>query len=404
MDWLKRFSFGAALAAPALLLLAGCQKGESKSAETKAEARGVRVEHAQELDVDQTVYATGSLAAHDRAALSAKVSGRLEAIVADLGSAVKKGDLLAQIEKRDYELRRLQAEAFLAQARARLGLPITGSEDQTADPAKSSIVQEARAVLAEAEKNRDRTLRLREQGVLPEADVETAESAYQVAVNRVEEATHEARNRLATLRQRQAELAEAEQQLKDTEIRAPFDGVVELRQTSPGEFLSVGVPIVTVVRIDPIRLRLEISERDATKVAVGNVVKLQLEGGERTYESSIVRLSPVISQSNRMLVAEADFRNPDGSLRPGAFAKADIVLAEKARGVFVDKTAIVTFAGLHKIFVLDEGKAVERAVTLGRENGRLVEVKGKVGKGALVILEPGSLRNGQPVQMVASQT
>jgi membrane fusion protein (multidrug efflux system) len=265
-------------------------------------------------------------------------------------------------------------------------------------------VQEARAVLAEAAKSRERTMRLREQGILPEADVETAESAYQVAVSRVDEATHEARNRLATLRQRQAELAEADQQLRDTEIRAPFDGVVELRQTSPGEYLGISSPILTLVRIDPIRLRLEISERDATRVGAGNLVKLQLEGGERTYESRIVRLSPVISPSNRMLVAEADFSNPDGSLRPGSFAKADIVLAQKARGVFVDKSAIVTFAGLHKIFLLDQGRAVERAVTLGRENGRLVEVKGKVGQGALVILEPGSLRNGQPVQMVATQS
>lgn len=367
------------------------------------EARGVRVEHAEELDVEQTIYATGSLAAQDRAELSAKVPGRLESISTDLGSTVKKGDLLAQIEKRDFELKRLQAEAALAQARARLGLALSGEQDD-ADPERSSIVKEARAVLSEAAKNRERILKLREQGILPEADVETAESAYQVAINRVEEATHEARNRLATLRERQAELAQAEQQLTDTEIRAPFDGVVEMRQTSPGEFLSVAAPILTLVRIDPIRLRLEIAERDALRVEAGNVVRLRLEGAPRVYESRIARLSPVIAQSNRMLIAEADFANPDGSLRPGSFAKADVVLAQKARGVFVDKSAIVTFAGLHKVFLLEQGKAVERAVTLGRENGGRVEVRGKVPKGALVILAPGNLRNGQPVEMVASQT
>lgn len=387
----------------AALLAGGCERRAAKPAEQKAEAKGVRVERAEELDVEQTIYATGSLAAHDRAELSAKVPGRLEAIFADLGSRVKKGDLLAQIEKRDFELKNLQAEAALAQARARLGLDLSGSED-AADPERSSLVKEARAVLSEAAKNRDRILKLRDQGILPEADVETAESAYQVAVNRVDEATHEAKNRLAALRERQAELAQAEQQLADAEIRAPFDGVVEVRQTSPGEFLNVSAPIITVVRIDPIRLRLEISERDAPRVRAGNRVKLQLEGSPRIYESDIIRLSPVISQSNRMLVAEADFSNPDGSLRPGSFAKADVVMADKARGVFVDKSAIVTFAGLHKVFILEQGKAVERAVTLGRHNGDRIEIKGRIAAGAMVILEPGNLRNGQPVQMVARQT
>jgi RND family efflux transporter MFP subunit len=384
-------------------LTAGCSRGADKAPTPKTEAKGVRVARAVELAVEQTVYATGSLAAHDRAVLSAKVPGRLESITADLGSAVKKGDLLARIEKRDFELLQRQAEASLAQARARLGIALSGEEDSL-KPETSSIVNEARAVLSEAAKNRQRILALREQGVLPDADVETAESAYQVALHRFDEATHEAKNRMATLRLRQAELAMAEQQVKDTEIRAPFDGVVELRQTSPGEFLTVASPILTLVRADPIRLRLEVSEKDAPRVRVGNRVKLQLEGSDRIYESAISRLSPVISQASRMLVAEADFGNPDGTLRPGSFAKADIVVTEMERGIFIEQSAIVTFAGLHKVFVLDRGKAVEYQVTLGRLNGTRVEVQGKVAPGALVVLEPGNLRNGQAVRTVAQET
>lgn len=386
-----------------LLFVTGCGDAGGKPADAKAEPKGVRISRAVEMEVEQTVYAAGRLAAHDRAVLSAKVPGRVQEITADLGSSVKKGDLLAQIEKRDFELKLQQAQGALAQARARLGLALTGEEDSV-DPDQSSVVKEARAVMAEAAKNRDRILKLREQGILPEADVETAESAYQVALNRFEQARHEAKNRMATLRQRQAELAMAEQEVKDTEIRAPFDGVVEQRQTSPGEFLSVGTPILTLVRIDPIRLRLEIAERDAARVDMGNRVLLRLEGEEKVRESRIARLSPIISQSNLMLIAEADFPNPDGILRPGAFAKVDVVVTENARGVFVDKTAITTFAGLHKVFLLDKGAAVERQVTLGRVNGTKIEVRGLVPPGAAVILEPGNIRNGQPVQMVAQET
>lgn len=365
--------------------------------------RAVRVARAERREVEQTIYATGSLAAQDRAVLSAKVPGRLASIAVDLGSAVREGDLLAQIEKRDFELKRQQAEAALAQARARLGLALSGEEDKI-EPEQSSIVKEAQAVLSEATKNRERIQKLRGQGILPDADLESAESAYQVALNRLEEARYEARTRLATLQQRQAELDLARQQVKDTEIRAPFHGVIERRQTSPGEYLGVAAPIVTLVRTDPIRLRLEISERDAARVALGNRVLLKLEGSSRVYESPITRLSPAISESNRMLLAEADFKNPEGLLRPGSFAKADVVVSEKVPGVFIEKAALSTFAGLHKVFVLENGKAVEQAVTLGRVVGTQVEVHGKVAAGALVILEPGSLRNGQPVQMIAQQT
>src|SRR5687767_10515480 len=255
----------------AFTLLAGCvlaacskqQKQDSgKAAPAALETRKVRTVRVQRLDTEETVYATGSLAAQDRATLSAKVPGRVESIEADLGSAVKRGDLLARIERQDYELKRRQAEAALAQARARLGLSLGGEEDKV-EPEQASIVKEARALLNEATKNRDRAKNLRAEGVIPEAEVETAEAAFQVAVNRYDEAVHEAKNRMATLRMRQAELELAGQQLNDTEIRAPFAGIVEQRQTSPGEYLNVAAPLMTLVRVDPIRLRLEVSERDA---------------------------------------------------------------------------------------------------------------------------------------------
>src|SRR5687767_15020973 len=245
--------------------LAGCaKKTEQKNsgAQPKLEAKKVRITRIARMDTEETVYATGTLAAQDRATLSAKVSGRVESIEADLGKPVKQGELLARIEKQDYELRRRQAEAALAQARARLGLSLGGEEDKV-EPEQASIVKEARALLNEATKNRDRAKNLRAEGVIPEAEVETAEAAFQVAVNRYDEAVHEAKNRMATLRMRQAELELAGQQLNDTEIRAPFAGIVEQRQTSPGEYLNVAAPLMTLVRVDPIRLRLEVSERDA---------------------------------------------------------------------------------------------------------------------------------------------
>lgn len=399
----KRCGNKLALTALCATLLAGCGQKGAGTTEARLLPKRVQVVPARQLNVEETVYGTGALAPQDRAVLSAKVMGRVEAMLVDLGTPVRQGDLLVQMQKRDFELRRQQAEAALWQARARLGLALTGEEDK-AEPEKTSLAKEAKAVLGEATKSRERLMKLREMGIVPDADVEAAEAQYQVAVNRYEEAMHEAKNRIATLRQRKAEYDLAEQELKDTEVRAPFDGVVEQRQTSAGEFLNLATPIIAVVRIDPIRVRLEISEKDAPRIRLEDKVYVRVEGLEQRLEGRVTRLSPVISAGNRMLVAEADLPNPSGILRPGSFAKADIVVNERATGVFVPKNAIVTFAGIQKIFVVEKGKLVEKEVSLRRRRGEQVEVDRGVNDGDLVVIEPGGLRAGQPVEAQASDT
>jgi membrane fusion protein (multidrug efflux system) len=209
---------------------------------------------------------------------------------------------------------------------------------------------------------------------------------------------------MATLRQRKAELDLADKYLKDTELRAPFDGVVEQRQTSAGEFLNIGAPNLTVVKIDPIRSRIEVSEKVAPRIRVDQKIYLQVEGLEERLEGRIARLSPVISTGNRMLVVEADLPNPSGILRPGSFAKADIVVNENAPGIFVPASAIVNFAGMQKIFVVEGGKAVEKEVSLNRRRGDEVEVESGLQAGDLVVTQPGGLRNGQPIETTARDT
>src|SRR5205085_4009890 len=114
--------------------------------------------------------------------------------------------------------------AAVSAARARLGLPLDGNDDSI-EPKDSAVVKEARAQLDEQAKNRAGIAKLHQQGILSESELETAESTYQVAVNKYEDALQETNNRKAMLAQRRAELNIAEQELMDTVIRAPFDGV-----------------------------------------------------------------------------------------------------------------------------------------------------------------------------------
>jgi RND family efflux transporter MFP subunit len=390
--------------AAALFLLASC--GQSDSAKPNAsapvsETRVVRVATAMEKDTERTLFANGVLAAKDQAALSVKVSGRLEEIPIDVGSVVKRGDIIGQIQKRDYELQVQQAKAALAAARARLGLGLEGNDD-TIEVQNSSIVREAQANLDEQKKNRERITKLRDEGVLSQSELDTAEAGYQVAVNKYQDALQETNNRKAMLAQRRAELNIAEQQLADTIVRAPFDGVVQERKASPGEYLMEGAPFATVVRIDPIRLRLEVPEREALAVHKGQKIRFRVDGDTNSYTGQIDRLSPAITQDNRMLQIEADVTN-DGRLRPGAFVRAEIV-TDIARAIVLPRNAVVSFAGVQKVFVFNNGKAAEKRVVTGPERGDEIELVRGVKPGEVVILDPGSMRDEQPVTVQKEST
>ncbi|MGH9901491.1 MAG: efflux RND transporter periplasmic adaptor subunit, partial [Pyrinomonadaceae bacterium] len=291
-----------------------------------------------------------------------------------------------------------QAEAALQQARARLGLAPEGADDRV-DPEQTGTVRQARAVMEEARTNRQRTITLVEQGVVARAEYDTVDAAYKVALSRYQDAVEEIRNRQALLAQRRSELALAQQQLLGTTVYAPFDGVVEEKVASVGEYLAAGTPVVTVVRVNPLRFRAEVPEREAPSVRAGQAVRVTVEGDPSVHAGRVVRLSPTITEQNRILVVEADITN-NGHLRPGSFARADIVTSDASTAVTVPSSAIVTFAGIEKVITVDNGKAREKPVTTGRRVAEWTEVLAGVNVGEAVVLEPGNLQSGQAVNVV----
>jgi RND family efflux transporter MFP subunit len=363
-----------------------------------AAPRKVKTAPVAETPFGETVTANGTLAAFDQTTVSVKVPGRLRTISVDLGSVVRRGQMIAQIEPRDYQLRVQQAEAAMAQARARLGLSPEGNDDRI-DPENTSTVRQARAVYDEARFNRDRAARLVEQGVIAKAEFDSANALFKVAEGRYQDAYEEVRNRQAVLAQRKSELELARQQLKDTGVVAPLDGIVQQKTASVGEYLAAGAPVVNVVRMDPLRLRAEIPERDSRTVRTGQDVRVTIEGDANVYLGKIMRLSPVIAEQNRVLVVEADVRN-NGSLRPGSFAHAEIVTNDAKMAVTVPNNAIVTFAGIEKVIIVQNGKALERPITTGRRGTEFTEIVAGINVGEKVIVDPGNLQSGQAVEVV----
>jgi RND family efflux transporter MFP subunit len=346
--------------------------------------------------VPRGTLVTGTLAAEDQVALSFKVDGRLTDIAVDLGSRVRKGQLLARLDPTDFRLRVRQAEAALQQSRARLGLSPDGTDDRV-DPEHTPLVGQARAMLDEARRSHDRMVTLWERQLIARAELEAATATLQVAEGRYQDAIEEVRNRQAVLAERRSELAMARQQLLDSELKAPLDGAVRQRHASAGEYLAAGAPIVTVVRIHPLRLRLAVPERMAANVRIGQPVNLRVEGDRTVYRGQVARLSPAISEEDRTLMVEAEVPNAHGQLRPGSFAEAEIVTAAEEHAVFVPAASILTFAGIEKVMTVQDGLSVEKRVQTGRRIGDRVEIIEGLKPDELVVVEPGNLVGGQPV-------
>ncbi len=387
-----------------LVLLSACSTAPpvAASAERKsrgdsgAELRQVQTAIAEKKSLDQTVVVTGTLAADQEIVLGLKVSGRLASISVDLGSAVQRDQPIARLDTTDFELRVRQADAALQQARVRLGLSPEAS-DQSVDIEKTAVAKEARAEMDASKAHLERARQLFEKGLLPKADFDTTNSSYKVAEARYEDALEEARNRQALLAQRRSELEIARQQLADAVLYAPINGMVRQRNANAGQYLAAGTPVVTLVQMNPLRLRTPVPEREARNIHAGQSVRVTVEGAPGVHQGVVARLSPSFDEANRTLLVETEVSNSAGILRPGAFARAEIVTFTGQKALMVAPSAIASFAGIDRVFTVNNGKASEKRIKTGRHSSEGIEVLDGIRSGDQVVLNPGNLTDGEKV-------
>ncbi len=421
---LRAFAFLPLLMLPFLACGGGTPSGRDRTGRSPAAetgpARKVKLAKSEEGRLPRLIPATGTLAADERTELAFKVAGRIADIPVDLGSRVRAGQLLARLAPDDFAFRVAQAESTLAQARARLGLPADGP-DTLVDPATTSPVRQAKALLEQARVTRDRGRTLFEQQLIPRSELDRIEADYLVAEGSFQASIEEAQSRQGVLGQRRAELGLAQAQLADSALRAPFDGAIEERRATPGDYVSAGTVALVLVRTHPLRLRLSVPEREAEGLAVGLPVRLYVgespesAGGESpaptagvaiapttapAIEGRIARLGPSISATSRTLEVEVEIPNRNSALRPGAFARAEIVVRAADSAVLVPASAVVSFAGVDKVISIADGKAVEKRVRLGRKSGDRVEIVSGLAAGESVVIAPGNLTEGQAIEVV----
>ena len=197
-----------------------------------------------------------------------------------------------------------------------------------------------------------------------------------------------------------ARVALARKSAGDTEIRAPFAGIVSERLVSIGDYVTRGTRVATVVRVDPIRVELTVPEQSVSLVRVGQPVRLTVDAYPGQEFSARVRfVSPSVRADQRALTVEAIAPNADGRLKPGLFATASIEQPTPAPALLVPATALETVSGTNHIFVVKGDKVEDRVVTTGERVGTGVEITSGLSRGDVVASDPkGRLADGTLVR------
>jgi RND family efflux transporter MFP subunit len=393
------------LGAIAALALSGCAPEHADSARRSLPPREVELAPVQLEPLAQHVTAYGVLAPAREVRLGFLQAGRVAEVAVDLGSVVAAGDLLARLDTATTVLEVREAEAAVRQARVRLELPTDGSDDgdERGDAEQHALVRQARALLHEATLRRERARDLASRQLASAAELEAALAACAVAESRLQEAFNEINDRRAQLAQRHVELAIARERLAKSELRAPFAGIVAERSVDAHEFVAAGAPVATLLEIDPLRLRLQLAERDALQVREQQTVRFVVDGDPAEHAGKVVRIGAEIRRDNRTLTVEAEVRNPDRVLRPGRFARARIDIGQPQTRPTVPASAVVSFAGVDRVFVVREDKAVSLLVTTGQRIGERIEIRAGLDPSERVVLDPGDLVGGQTVLVQESR-
>ena len=382
-----------------LVILSSCSGPYSRTKVAADEEKPIIVKtiHTALQRIPEVVTATGELLAEEQATIGVKAPGRVTKLYVDLGSKVDANQVLAEIDPTDYQLRVRQADALVNQTRAKLGILDKPSDEVV--PEETAMVREAEAVVKEARFVFETTSQLQKEGVLSRIEFEKAQVRRQGAEAAYQAAKEQVMQLRAELSERRAQLALARQNLDDCKVRAAFAGAVTRRHTSPGEYLPVNAPVITMVRQHPLRVRSEIPERMAAKIRIGQPIDVRVQGLSTGPTGRVVRLSPAIDAQSRSLVVEGEIPNQNGALRPGSFAEVVITTDSHATGIAIPRNTVLSFAGTDRVFLADGNRLDDRIVKLGRSlDADTVEIVSGLEPNMDVVLKPDSrMTKGQKV-------
>jgi RND family efflux transporter MFP subunit len=396
-SFVVRVLSGAAVVA--VLSSAACGSARTSAATPPEPAPvAVRVVEVQSQPIDRFLRVTGSLVADEQADVAAETAGRVIGTPVERGTHVSAGTVLIRVSATEADASLREAEANAAQLEARLGL----SARQDFDPLKVPDVLNAKASLDWAEADFARIKALLDQKVVSQAEYDQKLTQVQAARQQYQTAQNGAQQSYRSLQAARARVDLARKSAADTVVRAPFSGIVAERLVGTGDYVSKGMKVATVVRIDPVRVELTVPEQYLSQVKTGQPVRLTVDAypGE-TFHAKVRFVSPALKTNQRALTVEAVADNKDGRLKPGLFATALLQQPSPAPAMLVPAAAVETVAGTSRVYAIAADHRVEeRIVTLGEKVGDRVEISSGVKPGERVVADPrGNLADGVRVQI-----
>ena len=359
---------------------------EEAAANTQPVAIDVTTAAAIKRDLPRFFEATGSLAGDQQTDVAPQTSGKVVAVGVDIGSQVRRGQMLIRLDDAELKLRVDQAAAQVEQAKAavrqaeeKIGL----RPGQAFDPNRVAEVAAARVTLELAEKNLVRAEKLIESGDVSRSFYDEQRARRDQLKEQYEVALAQARQNFAgvdvartNVANAQAQLALARKNLSYAVIPAPIDGYVAERTADLGEYVSPQQKVVTIVRTNPLRIRIDIPEQAIPEVRVGQSVSITTSAWpDRNFSGRVARIAPNVSATSRTLTVEAEIENSGGALKPGQFATVRILQERAEPAVLVPARAVATDAGVSRVYVIKNGHAEQRLVQTGQTEGDLIEIR-----------------------------
>jgi membrane fusion protein, multidrug efflux system len=289
------------------------------------------------------VRSTGTLRPDEEVDLAFETSGKIISIKFTEGTRVKKGDLLAKINDRQLQA---QLEKLLAQKK-----------------------------LTEAKEFRERSLL--------EKDAISQESYDQIVTE------------LQTI---EADINLIQARISETELRAPFDGIIGLRYLSEGSYATSSTKIAKLIKISPIKIEFSIPERYASEIKIGYPVTFDVDGVNKTFEASVYAVDPKIDIDTRTIVLRALYPNTKEELKSGRYASITLVMSQIDNAVSIPTEALIPEMEGEKVFIFKSGKATAKKVNTGLRTESRIQITSGLSFGdTLLVTGILQLRENLPV-------
>jgi multidrug efflux pump subunit AcrA (membrane-fusion protein) len=380
-----------------LLTAAGCSKTETAPArDGDGTAIKIQVESVRQESAVRAVDLVGTLAAVDQVVLSSEADGKVSRILADLGDRVTTGQVLIHLDNEKQQYTYEQQKAVLARALAQYGAT---DPQELRNIEETPDAQKANAELVQATQAFTRARELFKRTLISQQSLDDAQAALDSKRASYTAALQNAKDLRASIQESEAAMKLAGRQLRDTEIRAPFDGYLEKRLVNLGELVKAQMPVMAIVRLDPLKAIAEVPEKMAPWIKEGQAVDVRVDAyQDRTFSGKISRISPGVNTATRAFPFEALVPNTERLLKPGTFARVHIESGKVDEIVTVPYAALQYRYGVNRVFVVAGDKLAMRELSVGQRVGDRIEVISGVKPGEqIAISDVDTLADGAAV-------